>query len=206
MLLLITGASCVGKSTVRRSIEAELAPQVESVELVSLVPIPAVPDVAWRQQTVEFAVQHALKLQEQGKHLLLAGDPVPPGELLAAPSAPLLNGIAVCLLDVRPEAQKARLAGRGEPENYWGQHLAFAEWMREHARNPQHLPIVVHQGAWEEMQWGRWKEWQAGDPRWRFDEIDTTELDREEVAAAALQWCRSALAGQAAILRGQWWE
>jgi len=43
MLLLITGASGVGKSTVRELIAPNLTPLVESVELAHLSPVPAVP-------------------------------------------------------------------------------------------------------------------------------------------------------------------
>ena len=40
VLLLITGASGAGKSTVRAALEPDLAPAVECVELLDLVPVP----------------------------------------------------------------------------------------------------------------------------------------------------------------------
>ena len=65
----------------------------------------------------ERAVLRAKKLDEHGRHLLLAGDPVAPGEVLAAPSAPMVD-IAICLLDVDEVSQRERLLGtdqnRGE--------------------------------------------------------------------------------------------
>src|SRR5690348_11688862 len=112
MLLLITGASGVGKSTVRAAVAAELSPQVESVELAELVPLPATVTKAWRQQGAEAAVRRALDLQPFGRHLLLAGDPVAAIEIVAAPSAPHLDAVAVCLLDARADTQATRLTAR----------------------------------------------------------------------------------------------
>src|SRR5687768_9486464 len=128
MFFLVTGASGVGKSTVRRLIEAEVADRVVVCELGSLGITPEW-TVRWRQQVVEKVVQLAVKHQEAGKDFLLCGDPVPPGELYAAPSAGMLEGIEVCLLDVSPERQMERLRLRGDPELI-PHHLAFAEWMR----------------------------------------------------------------------------
>jgi hypothetical protein len=63
----------------------------------------------------ERAVARARLLKDDGRHLLLAGDPVAPGEVLAAPSAAAVD-IAICLLDVTEAAQMERLRRRGEPE------------------------------------------------------------------------------------------
>lgn len=108
MLFLLTGASGAGKSSARQAIETDLAPVVECVELRHLGPVPAVPDVAWRQRMAECAVARAARLDVEGRDLLLAGDPVAPGEVLAAPSAPVVD-IAVCLLDVDEATQQRRL-------------------------------------------------------------------------------------------------
>lgn len=51
------------------------------------------------------AVCWAVELQTRGRHLLLAGDPVQAAEVVAAPSSPQLDAVAVCLLDAGPEAQ-----------------------------------------------------------------------------------------------------
>jgi energy-coupling factor transporter ATP-binding protein EcfA2 len=103
MFLLITGASGVGKTTVRRLLAPALMPLVECVELTDLVPRPARITKVWRQQTAEVAVRRAIELQASDRHLLLAGDPVPAAEVVAAPSAPELDAIAVCLLDATPK-------------------------------------------------------------------------------------------------------
>ena len=143
MFLLVTGASGAGKSTVRRAIAHELSPAIECVELSDVVSIPRVPDLAWRQQATEAVVKRALELQAKDRHLLLSGDPVAAGEVLAAPSAAELDAVAVCLLDVTADAQSQRLADRGDDPRLVPHHLAFAEWMRGHARDPRHMPHVL---------------------------------------------------------------
>lgn len=151
MLLLITGASGVGKSTVRAVLEPDLSPAVECVELSDLTPLPTVMTRAWRQQAAEAAVRRAIELQASGRHLLLSGDPVPAAEVVAAPSATGLDAIAVCLLDVAPEAQAERLAARGDDPALLPHHQAFAEWMRKQAADPLHMTHVVSNGGWEQM-------------------------------------------------------
>ena len=75
VLLLITGASGVGKSTVRELVAPELSPAVECVELLQLCWRPSSMSRVWRQQTAEAAVRRAVELHACGRHLLLAGDP-----------------------------------------------------------------------------------------------------------------------------------
>jgi hypothetical protein len=65
-------------------------------------------------------VRRAVELQSSGRHRLPAGDPIPAAEVVAAPSAPWLDAIAVCRLDATPEAQAERLVTRGDPaESCW---------------------------------------------------------------------------------------
>jgi hypothetical protein len=192
MFLLITGASGAGKSTVRRLIEDELGPVVECVELHDVVEIPRVPTLVWRQRSTESVVRRALELQAQGRHLLLAGDPVAAGEVIAAPSASRLDGIAVCLLDVQPGAQTARLTTRGDDPSQFVHHVAFADWMRGHARDPEHRLEVLQTGGWEQMRWDRL----AACHGWAAHVLDTTTLSSRAVAAEVLTWCREVIAGR----------
>ena len=67
MMLLVTGASGVGKSTVRALIAEELAPQVRAVELTQIAGPPTY-QRGWRQRAVEKVVQVALAEQESGRH------------------------------------------------------------------------------------------------------------------------------------------
>ena len=198
MLLLVTGASGVGKSTVRAIVAAKLSPVVECVELLDLTSAPMAMTQSWRQQTAEIAVRRAVELQAGGRHLLLAGDPVPAAEVAAAPSAPRLEAIAVCLLDATPDAQAQRLAARGDPPDLLPHHQAFAEWMRGQATDPLHMTHVVSASGWEEMRWDRLKRLSA---EWRMHTIDTTSMVATEVADAVLDWCRRAIAGEAPVMR-----
>jgi hypothetical protein len=152
----------------------------------------------WRQQSAEHAVRRAVELQASGRHLLLAGDPVPAAEVVAAPSASRLEAIAVCLLDASAQAQAERLAARGDDPALLVHHHAFAEWMRRQAVDPLHMPHVVSDGGWEGMRWER-LERLAGS--WSMHTIETTNMTEREVADAVLDWCGRALANTAPLLR-----
>lgn len=196
MLLLITGASGTGKSSARAAIAAELEPEVVCVELGDIVPIPTWPTLAWRQESTEAAVRLALEHQAAGRHLLLSGDPVAPGEVLAAPSADRLDGIRACLLHADPEAQEARLRRRGDPAALLPDHVAFAAWMRGHAEDPSHVPEVLTTEGWDQMRWERWIDRRPDDRGWSVTTIDTSPLGLDEVAAAVLAWAEASLRGE----------
>jgi hypothetical protein len=200
MFLLITGASGMGKSSVRERLAPQLEPEVACVELGSVFSIPPSPTIAWRQESTEAVVRLALELQAEGRHLLLSGDPVAPAEVVAAPSADQLDGIRALLLHADPEQQEARLRGRGDPASLIPDHVAFAAWMRAHAEDPSHLPEVLTTGAWEAMRWERWTGRDADDPTWNVTTIDTSSLDIEEVTAATLAWARASLRGETPAL------
>jgi ABC-type thiamine transport system ATPase subunit len=74
-MMLITGASGAGTSTVRELVARELSPAVECIELRDVAVLPAVPTIAWRQQAAEAAVQRAVELQRDERHLVLAATP-----------------------------------------------------------------------------------------------------------------------------------
>jgi hypothetical protein len=200
MFLLVSGASGAGKSTARRLVAGELEPGVESIELHDMVPMPGVPTLAWRQRATEAVVCRALELQEDGRHVLLAGDPVAAGEVLAAPSSDRLDGIAVCLFDVDRDTQAARLLARGDDPALLVHHVAFADWMRGHSADPHHRPEVLQTDGWEQMRWERWA--RLDDRRsWATNVLDTSSLTAAAVASELLAWCRRALAGQAPAMR-----
>jgi hypothetical protein len=155
---------------------------------------PAASRRCWRQRSTEHIVRRALRLQAEGRHLMLCGDPVAPGELLAAPSADALEAVEVCLLDCRPDVQRERLRERGDPPETVPHHLAFAEWMRGHARDPAWRPEVITHSGWKEMRWDRWSRLRRGDPAWRFTVLDTSDRTVEGVARELLAWVRRAVA------------
>jgi hypothetical protein len=198
VLLLVSGASGAGKSSVREGIAADVEPAVTAVELRDLDAVPQTPTIAWRQRMAEQAVLRAQELEGLGRHLLLAGDPVAAGEVVAAPSAPTID-IAVCLLDVDEATQRERLRRRGDPEELLGSHVAFADWMRHHARDPRYMPHVLSTAGWHEMRWSRL----AGMPAdlWRITVVDSSNLTKHQANQAVLQWVRDAIEGLAPAFR-----
>jgi broad-specificity NMP kinase len=201
MLLLVTGASGAGKSTVRELVAGQLKPDVECLELAHLLTVPAVPTIAWRQRATEAAVQRAVALQADDRHLLLAGDPVAAGEVIAAPSATKLSAIAVCLLDINADAQAARLKGRGDDPRWLTDHRAFADWMRAHAHDPRHATHVLSSNGWDHMRWERLDTFAANRGEWHTEVIDTSARSRRQVADEILTWCQRVLAGQTRAIR-----
>jgi hypothetical protein len=201
VLLLVSGASGSGKSSVRQAIASAIEPEVVCVELRHLDMIPEIPTLAWRQQMAERAVRLAQDLDREGRDLLVAGDPVAPGEALAAPSAPAVD-IAICLLDIDQESQRERLRHRGDPEELLGHHVAFADWLRGHARDPRHMPHVLSGGGWPQMRWSRVTD--ASSEDWRIAVIDVSPMTRDEVRDAVLQWVADARAGSAPVFRRTW--
>jgi hypothetical protein len=204
MLLIVSGASGVGKTTARLNAAPLLGPQFEPVELGRFGPVPATPTVAWRQETVERIAQHAIELGAVGRHVLLAGDPIPAGEALAVPSADRLD-IAVCLLDLSEAEQNARLDTRHDPPEMRHLHLAFAEWMRRHAVDPTHLTEVVTNDSWPRMQWDRWVGADVSE-RWAMSIIDGSALSPEETGAAIAQWAHAATSGRAPVFSAGWFR
>lgn len=189
VLLLISGASGAGKSSVGEAVAADLEPAVTAVGLRHLGAVPAPPTFAWRHRMAERAVLRAVELDEQGRHLLLAGDPVVPGEVLAEPSAPMVD-IAICLLDIDEEAQRERLRRRGDPEELLPRHVAFADWLRRHARDPRHMPHVLSTDGWSEMRWSRLTSMPTD--HWRIKVINGSALtSRSESGCAAVDYERN---------------
>lgn len=204
MLLLVSGASGVGKTTARLHARHLLDDTYETAELFTLGPIPAVPTLAWRQEQVEAAVLRAIALEAEGRHLLFAGDPVPLGEALAAPSADRID-IAACLLDIDEEVLLTRLARRDEPDELIPLHLGFVAWLRAHATDPGHVPEAITTDAWPEMRWERWVGRTPG-PDWAMTVLDVSRLAPEDAGAAVADWCRRAVAGEAPVFRAGWFR
>jgi len=187
----------MGKTTVRKMVAAQFAERLESAELVEVAGPPEW-SLRWRHQAVEKAVQRAVQAQRHGKHFLLCGDPVPPAELYAAPSADQLESIAVCLLDATEDSQRIRLMERGDDPALIPHHVAFAAWMREHITNPRHRLDVVRQGGWEKMQWERSLAAMDQQQLWMSHRIDTSELDPSAVAKLVTIWIRQQIGEQVA--------
>lgn len=154
---------------------------------------------------VERAAARALELREEGRHLLLAGDPVAAGEVLAAPSTADID-VAICLLDADMAALDERLDRRLDPPEIRHLHHGFADWLRAHATDPTHMPFVLIDGGWEEMEWWRWTGLSADDLRWKMAVIDTSDLTPDEVGARTVAWINQCLAGTAPIFPAGWYR
>lgn len=186
MFFVLTGSSCAGKSTVARLLRVERLEIHDSDE----DGVPSDADAAWRQQDLERWVERALVLSRQRSDLLLTGQS-PLGEVLATPSAPLLDGIAVALLDVADDERRRRLDER-DGDRWTPQQrrdlLGWGRWHRSHAADPSSVPEVLIDAGWSEMVWDRWRGWSAGDPRWCTTTIDTTDREPESCAREVECW------------------
>ena len=110
------------------------------------------------------------------------------GEILACPSTPHLDGLAVCLLEcsdvvVRADRLRARPAGGLTQEI-----LNWAAWQRMHADDPQWRQDVIRGAGADVMRWERWDLWQRGDPRWAVWVVETMRLSVEETVGKLAHW------------------
>jgi hypothetical protein len=116
-LLLLFGASGAGKTFALDPLR-ELLPAL-AIHDFDEIGVPAGADTGWRQRSNEAWIRRALDDQAHGVDFVLAGQ-TPFGELLASPSAPLLEAISGCLIDCDDETRHARLRARGP-----GHHLNY---------------------------------------------------------------------------------
>jgi hypothetical protein len=180
MLLVLTGSSCAGKSTLAFA-------QAGRIDRLAIHDsdesgVPSDPPPHWRNHNTEEWIRRALEYQADGVDLLLTGQ-APLGEILAAPSAPRLDAISVCLVDVSDDVRGRRLAER-DPGRWSAEEVdrfnRWAAWHRGHARDPRHHPEVITAESAPMMAWDRWSDWTADDPRWRVHIIDTTSGSRTD--------------------------
>lgn len=200
MLLSLTGASGVGKSTVLEVLRSrDRADLVECVEFDS-IGVPPDADTSWRHAALERWVSYAVSAQEAGRHLLLCGQ-VPMGELLAAPTSDRLDGIAVCVLHCSPAVRRERLRERGEHDDAIVHHVRFGEWFLRHSLDPAHAPEVIRVESATPMRWHRWDSWMRDDPRWAPKVIDTDGRHPDVVAEQVETWIADVLAGRTSAVR-----
>ena len=196
MLFVLTGASCSGKSVI-----AELCRDVDRLVVIDFdeVGVPDLPTTEWRQRTLEHWVRISLEHQARGDDTLLSG-PNPLGEVLAVPSAELLNGIATMLIDVDDTERIARLERRSRHALYLdggAGYLGWAHWHRAHATNPRHAQHWLTTDAWGEMRWERWTALPPGS--WRVPVLDTTDLSAEAGAVIVRDWIAGERAAGASV-------
>ena len=208
MLLVLTGSSGAGKTTLSFAV-ADLLPGVAVHEFDEVgVPDPPIPP-NWRNEMTEHWIQRALEYQHRGTDLLLSGNS-PLGEILAAPSAPLLNGIAICLIDVADDERRKRLTTRDRgrwDETALDAFCGWAAWHRDHARDPRCRADVIVGGGSPAMVWERWTGWASDDPRWETPVFDTTGQPLAQSAAAVARWATEQRAAhrEGRLLLGRGW-
>jgi hypothetical protein len=174
MLLILTGSSCSGKTTLARAL-GDRAPNV-AIHDHDEIGVPEDADAQWRNRTTEQWIGRALTYQDRGMDVLLTGQS-PLGEILASPSATQLDGIAVCLVDVDDEERRRRLDRRDDgrwPPAVLDSFVGWGAWHRGHAEDPRYRPDVIIDGSWPDMAWDRWSGWTKEDPRWDTYLLDTT--------------------------------
>jgi hypothetical protein len=183
MLLTISGSSCSGKTTTVRALGPIDGLVWHDFDEIG---VPAGADVVWRQRSLEGWIQRALRYQDDGLDMLLTGQS-PLGEVLACPSAPDLDGIAACLLDVDDDVRRQRLTRR-DPGRWDSRateaFIGWARWQRGHAADPRHRREAITAGGWDRMRWDRWEPWEP----WAVSVIDTTGRTVEESAADLRRW------------------
>jgi hypothetical protein len=206
MLLKLVGSSCSGKSTLALACTDIDGLAVHDFDEIG---VPGDADRAWRQRMTEEWIRRAIGYQERGLDLLLTGQS-PLGEVLACPSAPRLNGIAACLLDVADRERLRRLESR-DP-GVWDRDakrafIGWARWHRAHAANPQWRQEVITVAGWDQMKWTRWTAWTHHDRRWQTQVIDTTGRSIDQAAQDVARWIgdvRRAWAGGRLALAAGW--
>jgi hypothetical protein len=185
MLFLVFGASAAGKTTAVDALRGTV--ERLSVHDFDEVGVPPRPTVAWRYEANELWLQRAIDAGRRRIDLLVAGQ-TPPGEMLAAPSAPAVR-IRACLLDCDDATRLARLRERG---GAWLQaaggtlddHIAWGRWMREHAADRfQRLDVIRHD---ESLQWAQLESAEAS-ACWPVPVVDAAR-PADDVAAELTAW------------------
>ena len=203
MFFLLTGAAASGKSTYARLLADHLA-GVECHDADEMV----AEDSDTRCAQLEVWVRRALEAQQRGYDFLLTTHS-PLGELLAAPSAPGLDGIAACLLDCSDSVRLARIHARGIDPRWPPCEATFnwAAWHRRHARDPRWQPQVVDRNGPPTHRYDRWRTWTDDDPRWQVYVLDTSALTPSQTLPMLLEWVQLTRTKPALLSPGtRWWD
>lgn len=177
MLYVIGGASGSGKTTILPILK-RLRPEICWHDF----------DERWigggkveRQQLTEGWLQTAL----QSAHDIGLLGQCPLGEMLAAPTAPLLSGLRHLLLDVNDVERVRRLRARGDGLATQDM-LNWSAWLRVHQVYPDWRPDVIVEGGWADMCWERWLG--LSDAPWPGTTLDVGNRSPVQTAESILAW------------------
>jgi hypothetical protein len=186
MLFLIMGASGSGKSSVLSGLRKQRA-DIDWRDFDDAPKHPA--NSADRQQTTEYWLGIVIQNQAKGVSTGIAGTTVF-GEVLACPSAPLIDGIHAILLDCADVVRIDRIRARDglNAQHASQEMLCWAAWLRMHASDPQWRQDVIQKPGAQEMEWSRWSSWEKDDARWKVDVLDNTSLGVAETTSALTAW------------------
>jgi hypothetical protein len=210
MLFVLSGSSGAGKSTLAEGV-AMRVPRLAVHELGEIAAEPWNGDRSdhwWRRDLTEQWIQRAIVGETHGTDLLITEAVL--GEVLAAPSADRLSGIAACLVHCADDERVRRISARGEIDAVELQHfLNWSDWLSGHCADPQHWTGPILADGDTTWHWGRWQQWRADDPRWSVFVLDTTEEPIEDSIERLVGWIeeqRQLNAAGRLALSGRWWD
>ena len=210
MLFVLSGSSGSGKSTLARAFSGRV-PRLVVSELGEIADEPWNGDRSdhwWRRDLTERWLSNAAELESFGEDLLLTEAVL--GEVLAAPSATRISGIAVCLVDCTDNERVRRIRARGEIDDVELQHfINWSDWLRGHCADPQFWADPIRADGDTTWYWSRWERWSAGDPRWSALQLDTTDEPVEGSIERLVAWIEEqrALGASGELpLSGRWWD
>jgi AAA domain len=213
VFLVLSGSSGSGKTTLARAVSGRVR-GLHVHELGELADEPWSRDHStlwWRRDLTERWLRRAIDLDATGEDLLLMEGVL--GEVLAAPSADRVSGIAACLVDCEDRERVRRILARewiGHTDPDELQHFVnWSVWLRGHAADPQWWSDPIRHDGDTTWHWQRWERWRVGDPRWSVFRIDTTH----EPVTASVDRLVAWVEGQRGLgaagklpLSGRWWD
>lgn len=184
-LYFVAGASGSGKTSIMADLKGFLNNAINIYDFDD-IGVPKDADKKWRQESTEKWLQKLLNDEKDG---CLLGQIVL-GEIIACPSATMLDKINFCLLDVSDYERICRLKKR----NTYGidQHmLNWSSWLRMHHQDPQWVQHVVKDDSWSQLDFSRWDQLDRWEDKAAITILDTTNLTIQQVAQSVTKWIKN---------------